>query len=471
MTKKLTYEELEEKVNILKRENFKLKDIEDALRTEKNKLDKICKSLGAGIVMISKDYKTIWANDIIKEIFGDVENKPCYSTYNQRDQICPGCGVKQVFETGVKHVIHEQKGADANGQIVWSQIIATPLNDREGNIESVLEVVVPITERKLSEKALKESEEKFKTLAESSRVGIWHISVDGYTIYANPAMIAMLGINSINDLKGQTYHSFFTPESLVTMKQEHVKRPENIASSYEVEIISKKGTKHNVIISGAPLFGEGGKLQSLIGTFIDITDRKQVEEELLRHHQYLEEVVNERTLDLRKINEELAKEIIEHNKAEVALFESEKKLRFRAKELEEGNIALKVLLTQREHDKAELEENILSNVKNLVMPYILKLKRNRDISEDLAYLNILESNLNEIISPFSVKLSSKYIGLTPKEIQIADLVRDGKQDKDIMEILNISQTTVKSHRQNIRKKLGIYGKRANLKTYLLSLTK
>ncbi len=118
-----------------------------------------------------------------------------------------------------------------------------------------------------------------------------------------------------------------------------------------------------------------------------------------------------------------------------------------------------------------MEENILSNVKQLIQPYILKLKRNRSMSEDLAYLNILESNLNEIISPFSFKLSSKYLGLTPKEIQVADLIKDGKQDKDIMEILNISLTTVKSHRQNIRKKLGIYSKRINLKTYLTSIKK
>ena len=93
------------------------------------------------------------------------------------------------------------------------------------------------------------------------------------------------------------------------------------------------------------------------------------------------------------------------------------------------------------------------------------------MSEDLAYVNILESNLNEIVSPFSVKLSSQYLGLTPKEIQIANLIKDGKQDKDMMEILNISQTTVKTHRQNIRKKLGIYSKRANLRTYLLSIQK
>jgi PAS domain S-box-containing protein len=163
-------------------------------------------------------------------------------------------------------------------------------------------------------------------------------------------------------------------------------------------------------------------------------------------------------------------DITERKESEEALKESEQKLRIHAKELEESNTALKVLLKQRENDKRELEESILSNIKQLILPYTEKLKRNKSMSEDVAYLNIIESNLEEIVSPFSLKLSSKYLGFTPREIMIADLIKDGKQDKDIMEMLNISYETVKSHRQNIRKKLGIYSKRVNLRTYLLSLS-
>ncbi len=108
-------------------------------------------------------------------------------------------------------------------------------------------------------------------------------------------------------------------------------------------------------------------------------------------------------------------------------------------------------------------------MKHLVLPNLVKLKRNKWSSKELTYLNILESNLKEIVSPFSQKLSSKYLNFTPKEIRIADLIKDGKQDKEIVEILNISIDTVKTHRRNIRKKLGINNKKINLKTKLLSL--
>jgi DNA-binding CsgD family transcriptional regulator len=93
------------------------------------------------------------------------------------------------------------------------------------------------------------------------------------------------------------------------------------------------------------------------------------------------------------------------------------------------------------------------------------------MSDELSYLNILESNLKEIISPFAFKLSSNYLNLTPKELQIAGLIKDGKQDKEITELLNISIDTVQFHRKNIRKKLGIYGKGKNLRAYLLSTIK
>ncbi|MBI4682591.1 MAG: helix-turn-helix transcriptional regulator [Nitrospirae bacterium] len=132
---------------------------------------------------------------------------------------------------------------------------------------------------------------------------------------------------------------------------------------------------------------------------------------------------------------------------------------------------MKVLLKQREQDHKDFENNMLSNIKYLIMPYLEKLKRGRDMSDELVNLSVIESNLKDIISPFASKLSFQYLDFTPKEIMVADLIKDGKQDKDIMEILNISLDTVKAHRKNIRKKLGINNAKINLRTKLLSLAK
>jgi DNA-binding CsgD family transcriptional regulator len=162
-------------------------------------------------------------------------------------------------------------------------------------------------------------------------------------------------------------------------------------------------------------------------------------------------------------------DITDRNLAEEALRERETALEIQAEELQEVNTALRVLLRQRDKDKTELEEKVFLNVRELVTPQVEKLKKTISDAKQKAYLSVLESNLNEIISPFAHRLSSKYSALTPTEIQMAFLVRDGKTTKEIAEQLNLSDRTVESHRQSIRMKMGIRNRRANLRSHLLSM--
>src|SRR4030042_4859574 len=155
---------------------------------------------------------------------------------------------------------------------------------------------------------------------------------------------------------------------------------------------------------------------------------------------------------------------------EEVLKEREQELEIKTHNLEEANIALKVLLKKREEDKTELEEKILLNIKELVAPYLEKLKKNGLDEKQGAYVSILESNLNDIISPFSHRLSSKLLSFTPTEIQIENLLRKGKPSKEIAELITSSPKAVAFHRENIRRKLGLKNKKINLKSYLLSLT-
>jgi DNA-binding CsgD family transcriptional regulator len=163
-------------------------------------------------------------------------------------------------------------------------------------------------------------------------------------------------------------------------------------------------------------------------------------------------------------------DISEKKRAEQALREREEDLQIKTKSLEEMNTALKVLLKRREEDKTEIEEKILVNVKELVAPFLEKLKSTNLHPRQLAYIDILESNLKDIISPFSRKLSSAYLSFTPTEIQVANLVKQGKAAKEIAELMNVSEWTIKTHRRNVRIKLGIHHKKANLRSYLLSLS-
>jgi len=177
--------------------------------------------------------------------------------------------------------------------------------------------------------------------------------------------------------------------------------------------------------------------------------KKDMEEVLRKAHDQLEKRVEKRTAELSVANKELGT---------------------KTSSLEEANSALKVLLKRRDEDRVELEEKVLSNVKELVVPYLEKLKKTGLDEKQETYLSILESNLNDIISPFLRRLSAKYLNLTPTEIQTANLVKEGKTTKEIAELLRSSKWAIDFHRNNLRKKLGLKNKKANLSSYLSSLT-
>ncbi len=173
----------------------------------------------------------------------------------------------------------------------------------------------------------------------------------------------------------------------------------------------------------------------------DISNRVAAEENVRRLNRELEQRVRDRTRNLET----------------------------KTQRLEETNVALEVLLKQRESDRQRLEDTIMKNVKELIEPALHQIKHTASESTRAAYLDILETNLNHIISPFSRKLSAHYAGLTSQEIQVANLVKQGKTAKESAEIMGLSIRTIDAYRANIRKKLGLTQRRINLQTYLKSL--
>jgi DNA-binding CsgD family transcriptional regulator len=155
---------------------------------------------------------------------------------------------------------------------------------------------------------------------------------------------------------------------------------------------------------------------------------------------------------------------------EEALRKSQEALMEQKQRLEETNIAMKVLLKQREEDRLELEKKVLNNVKGLVLPYIEKLKNAPLKTRQRALVDIVDRHLHDIISPLLQRFVHAKIMLTPQEMQVAALVKDGKTSKEIADILNVSETTIHFHRKNLRNKFDLRNKRTNLRSHLLSLS-
>jgi DNA-binding CsgD family transcriptional regulator len=151
--------------------------------------------------------------------------------------------------------------------------------------------------------------------------------------------------------------------------------------------------------------------------------------------------------------------------SEKALKAREEVLQFKTSNLEEMNTALKVMLNKRDEDRKELEEKVLLNMKWLVLPYLNKMKKSGLNEKQETYRDIVESLLNEITSPFVRKLSSQELNFTPTQIQVANLVKEGKTTKEIAELLNSSTRAVEFHRENVRARLDL--KNLNPSFYLV----
>jgi len=198
------------------------------------------------------------------------------------------------------------------------------------------------------------------------------------------------------------------------------------------------GSKLNVLCNSGPILDMHGDVIAGIVVWRDITEHKRAQEEL-------------------------------HAKNVTVQRDMEHELEAKSYRLKEVNFALKALLRQRDEDRKELEEAFLTNIENLVLPYVRRLKNSPLSNSQTSLLEILESHLKELTSRFGKSLALEYRVLTPTEMRVAALVRDGKTSKEIADLLCVSEKTASFHRNNIRTKLGLRGTGANLRSHLLSL--
>lgn len=306
-----------------------------------------------------------------------------------------------------------------------------------------------VQERKQVEQALRESKNKYRSILENIKDSYFEVDIAGNLTFFNSSVEKRLGY-STDELKGMNYRCLMSHETAkkVYERFNQVYTSSKSIEGFDFEVIRKDGTTIHADTIISLIRDADGQPMGFRCLSRDFTERKRAEAALKRSKDELEKRVTERTLDLAKINEELE---VKSNK------------------LEEVNTALRILLKKREDDKIELEKKMLFNVQELVLPYLEKLNTSGLKEWQKAYVDIIGSNLNDIVSPFLHDLSTKFLKLTHTEIHIANFIKHGKTTKEIAQLLNLSEKTVQTHRKNIRKKIGLKNTKANLRTHLLSI--
>ena len=406
------------------------KRAEESLAKAEHEKVTILDSLLEIVVYMDLEMRILWANlaacKFADRTRDELIGRYCYEILADSSKPCSDCVVVRAIKTGQAQEI-EKTTPDGRS---WFNI-GCPVRDEKNTIIGGIEVVLEITERKQAEEALQESEERFKELANLLPQPVWETDLKGNFIYSNRAGYENFGYTPKDLVEGVSVIDVVAPEDKKRGVANFGKRLRGIEfENHEYTCLTKDGRKFSALIYSSPII-KNGELSGVRGVTLDITDRK---------------------------------------KAELAMIEKSKELEKKTHELKEVNAALKFLLKHRDKDQRDFEEKIVANVKKLILPYVEKLKYSRLNDRQMVYLNIIKSNLEDIITPFLHQLSSKYSDLTPSEIQVAEFVKEGKATKEIAELLNASTGSINFHRNNLRKKLGLRNTKTNLRSFLLTLT-
>ncbi len=429
MPGKPTYEELERRNKELEKEVVNCKRTEQALREGEKRFKNVTNSIEELLVFVDRNFKLQLINTTLAQAWNisldEYKGKYCYELFYGRNDICEGCPAIQVLNEG--KVTRGALRYRPDGRIY--DRTAYPLIENNGDITGVIVVGCDITEQKQAEEKLRKSEEKYRSLLETTSQGYWMVNSELKNIEVNPSIYKMLGYGP-DEMLGKSPFDFVDDENRKIFIDQLSKIPHTTHRSYEITLKKKNGQDVNTFINATTIRDESGEVQGAFALLTDITDIKQTEQKLKQR---------EKELEIKNIR------------------------------LEEMNSALKILLDKRDEDKKELEEKVMTNIKELVLPYILKLKNTGLNQRQEIYADIIQSHMEEIVSPFAQKLSHKYLNFTPTELKVAHLVKQGLRTKEIAKLLGSSPETITRHRKSMRKKLKLTDKKSNLRTHLLSL--
>lgn len=310
-------------------------------------------------------------------------------------------------------------------------------------------------------------EERYGSLFENAGEGIYQTSISGRILDVNPALARLFGYRSPGEMKKdirnvsrQIYVDRHLREKILRQVEArgHV--------GFEFEFRRKDNTLGWGYVSKHAVRNAQGKTAYYEGYFLDMTRHKELEDQLQKSRDLLEQRVFERTRKIAQLNRDLAADIAERKKVEKELRAREKELKRRAVKLEAFNITLRTLLEQREADRKDIERRIMTNIDDLIIPCIERIKGTALTKPAHALVQNLQENLRTLTSPFLSRIKTS-AHLTSTELQIADYIKKGKSSKQIGTIMRLSPGTIDFHRNQIRRKLNIRGEKVSLQIYLM----
>jgi PAS domain S-box-containing protein len=207
----------------------------------------------------------------------------CYRAVHGMDKPPSFCPHRQLLKDGLEHTAEVCE--DCLGG--YFLVSVSPLYDSKGKLIGSIHVACDINERKKAEKALQESEEKYRYIVETANEGIWILDAEARTTYVNEKMAEMLGYGQ-KEMIGRSLLDFADEEGEAIFKPNLEKRRQGISEVYESKLICKDDSPLWTLICAKALFDKGGRFTGSLGMLTDITRRNQEEHRIRRYNRILE---------------------------------------------------------------------------------------------------------------------------------------------------------------------------------------
>ncbi|MGC9307243.1 MAG: PAS domain-containing sensor histidine kinase [Thermoplasmatota archaeon] len=264
--------------------------------------------LSEHVVFQDTDHTIVWANKAaVRSVEADVDDligKPCYTIWAERGEPCPACPVEKALQAGTP----QQGEIQTPDGKAW-MVRASPLRDEDGTIIGAVETTLDITERKRVEEQLRESEQRFRTIFENTMVGVYKTTPDGRILQANPALVDMLGYESLVDLRQRNLEAEGFEPSYNRKRFKKEIEQNGVVIGLESSWTRRDGSTLYVRENAKAIRDDNGTVQYYLGTVEDITERVAAEQEIDRLNN-----------TLRLINKIMRHDLINHlNIAESAL--------------------------------------------------------------------------------------------------------------------------------------------------------
>lgn len=380
----------------------------------------LAEAVAEAVVRLDATGRILFANPAAGRMAPDNPARGCGGTPRQAGWQEPLC----VFlERHLPEALAD--GRRRSGRIRWADSSADvrliPFSDGAAALVVVQPAAIPLQTP---------ADVPYRRLLESLPLPVF-VHSQGRFIYLNPAAVHLHGARRAADLAGRRLLDFVHPGSRPLMEARLRDLPSCDPAPVltELRLLSLDGREVDVEVTALPIFFEG-----------------------------------------RDARLAICRDVTRSRRMAAALEARERDREEQARHLAEANQALRALLEHREAELRSAEHALLSRIEQIIRPHLERMAQTASRSEWLVQLDLLRTSLQDLLNPLSRGLQSLYRSLTPAEIEVAELIRNGKSSKEIAALLRVSPSTVAFHRYRLREKLSLQGTGTNLAAFLKSLS-